>query len=130
MPEADLEEAADRGLLLVATSPRQIVGFAMAVEQEGDLHLAVMAVHPDHGGRGWGRALLLAVMEEASRRGTAGVTLTTFDDLPWNGPFYRKSGFRTLEDCELSPALRRILAHETSLGMVNRVAMRYTIASP
>jgi len=129
MPIDDLERATDNGLLLVATSHRLVVGFAMAQEQDGFLHLAVMAVHPDHGSRGLGRELVMAVIHEAARRTTLGVTLTTFADLPWNGPFYLKTGFRVLSDSELSPSLRNILAQEERLGMVNRVAMRYAVAA-
>jgi len=128
MPMSELERAADLGLLLVATSQHRVVGFAMAQEQDGFLHLAVMAVHPDHGNRGVGRKLVLAMIQEATRRGHPGVTLTTFEDLAWNGPFYRKAGFRVLGDSELSPSLRKILAQEASLGMVNRVAMHHAIA--
>jgi GNAT superfamily N-acetyltransferase len=128
MPIGELESAMDSGLLLVATSQHLVVGFAMAQEQDGLLHLAVMAVHPDHGKRGLGRQLVLAVIQEAARRKRGKVTLTTFDDLPWNGPFYRKLGFRVLHDAEISPSLRNILAHEEKLGMANRVAMQYSIA--
>ena len=128
MPIRDLEKAKESGLLLVATSQHLAVGFAMAQEQDGLLHLAVMAVHPDYGNRGLGRKLVLALIHEAARRRHPSVTLTTFEDLPWNGPFYRKTGFRALSDSELSPSLRDILAHEERLGMVNRVAMHYAIA--
>ena len=112
MPIRALEEGIESGLLLVATSQRVVVGFAMAQEQDGLLHIAVMAVHPDYGNRGLGRKLLLAIIHEAVRRKRTGVTLTTFDDLPWNGPFYRKTGFRVLRDSELSSPLRNILAQE------------------
>lgn len=128
-PIDDLEDASDSGLLLVATSQHVVVGFAMAQEQDGSLHLAVMAVHPDHGKRGLGRELVMAMIHEAARRKSPGVTLTTFEDLPWNAPFYRKTGFRVLSDSELSPSLRNILAHEERLGLVNRVAMHYAIAA-
>ena len=129
MPIHELERAMDSGLLLVATSQHLVVGFAMAQEQDSALHLAVMAVHPHHGKRGLGQALVLAIVDEAARRQHRRVTLTTFEDLPWNGPFYRKAGFRVLGDSELSSSLRNILAHEESLGMVSRVAMQYVIAA-
>lgn len=128
MPIDELERAMNSGLLLVATSHHLVVGFAMALEQDSSLHLAVMAVHPDHGKRGLGQALVLAIIREAARRQHRSVTLTTFADLPWNGPFYRKAGFRVLSDSELSASLRDILAHEESLGMVDRMAMQYVIA--
>jgi len=129
MPIGELEQAMERGLLWVATPQRLVVGFAMAQEQDGLLHLAVMAVHPDHGNRGLGRELVLATIHEAARRKHPSVTLTTFEDLPWNGPFYRKAGFRVLSDSELSPSLRNILAQEERLGMVNRVAMQHAVAA-
>jgi GNAT superfamily N-acetyltransferase len=126
MPLDQLAQGADAGLLLVATSEDMVVGFAMAQEQGACLHLAVMAVHPAHARRGLGRRLVLAIVDEAARRKRAGVTLTTFDDLPWNGPFYRRAGFRVLGDEELSPALRNVLAQEESMGMSHRVAMLHT----
>lgn len=129
MPIRALEEGMRNELLLVATLQGFVVGFAMAQALDGYLHIAVMAVHPDHGNRGLGRKLVLALIHEAGRRKHAGVTLTTFDDLPWNGPFYRKTGFRVLRDSELSPSLRNILAQEVDSGMVNRVAMHYAIAA-
>lgn len=129
MPMDELEKGLASGSLLVAVSQDSVVGFAMVREQDGNFHLTVMAVHPDHGKRGFGRQLVQAIIEEAERRQHSGVTLTTFDDLPWNGPFYRSAGFRVLTDEELSPTLRDILANEAHLGMVNRVAMRRAIAS-
>jgi len=127
MSLVDLENAADEGLLLVATLDESVVGFAMAHELDGCLHLAVMAVHPDYGNRGLGRKLVFAILHEAACRQLSKVTLTTFGDLPFNGPFYQHTGFRVLSDAELSPSLRDIIAHEESLGMLNRVAMQQLI---
>lgn len=129
MPLVDLQKAADDGLLFVATSGNARAGFAMAQSRVDCLHLAVMAVHPDYGNRGLGRELVLAMLQEAARRQLAHVTLTTFADLPWNGPFYRKTGFRMLSETELAPFLRDILAQEARLGMVNRIAMQCEIAA-
>jgi GNAT superfamily N-acetyltransferase len=128
MPMHELERALESGSLLVATSQGSVVGFAMARELDDNFHLTVMAVRPDHGKRGFGRQLVLAIIDEATQRQHSGVTLTTFDDLLWNGPFYRSVGFRVLRDEQLSPTLRDILANEARLGMVNRVAMCCAIA--
>jgi GNAT superfamily N-acetyltransferase len=62
-------------------------------------HLEQLSVHPDHGRRGLGRALLRAGVEWAASRGYPRLTLTTFRDVPWNGPFYASEGF-----VELGPA--------------------------
>lgn len=130
MPIGDLEDALKHGVLLVATAQHKVVGFAMARELAGVLHLMVMAVHPDHGCRGLGRGLAMAIIDEAARRRYPAVALTTFEDLPWNGPFYREAGFRVLSDSELTPTLRDFLAQEKRLGMTNRVAMQHAIAPP
>jgi GNAT superfamily N-acetyltransferase len=127
MPMDELERGLSNAALLVAESVGTVVGFAMAKELDGDFHLTVMAVHPTHGRRGLGRALVQAIVDEAVRRRHPAVTLTTFEDLPWNGPFYRSAGFHILSDEELSPTLRSILAREATLGMVKRVAMRLSI---
>jgi GNAT superfamily N-acetyltransferase len=59
-------------------------------------HLEQLAVHPDHGRRGIGTALVEAVCAEAAARGFDRVTLRTFADIAWNGPFYARLGFTEL----------------------------------
>jgi ribosomal protein S18 acetylase RimI-like enzyme len=112
------------GLLLVAEVDA-VVGFAVAWEAENALHLGGLAVHPDYGRRGIGRDLVIAVIAESARRCLAGVTLTTFEDLKWNGPFYEQLGFRTLAPPETSSTLAAILSSEAAAGMRRRVAMLY-----
>lgn len=123
MPLAELAKAQDHGLLLVAVWAGAIAGFAVSQVSGDLLHLAEMAVHPDYGRRGIGTRLLTAVIQQAVDRDLSGITLTTFQDLPWNAPFYEKRGFRTLSNSELNPRLRDILNQEESLGMKQRVAM-------
>lgn len=133
MPMSELESACARQLVLVASRSHTLVGFAMSKECEGHLHLAVIAVHPDHARSGCGTRLVTAVIAQARERGLAGVTLTTFRDLPWNAPFYARLGFRILRDPELNPALRATLLQEERTGMSDRAAMLYPItghASP
>jgi GNAT superfamily N-acetyltransferase len=56
-------------------------------------HLEQLSVHPDHAGRGIGRALLRAGCDWAAVRGYPELTLATYRDVPWNGPFYVSEGF-------------------------------------
>jgi GNAT superfamily N-acetyltransferase len=56
-------------------------------------HLEQLSVHPDHGGRGIGRALLRAALEWAGANAFDELTLVTYRDVPWNGPFYASEGF-------------------------------------
>jgi hypothetical protein len=52
--------------------------------------------------------------------------LSTFADVPWNGPYYERCGFRVLRDAEITPGLREVRAHEDALGLDRwpRVCMR------
>ncbi|WP_435884837.1 GNAT family N-acetyltransferase [Streptomyces chartreusis] len=95
-------------------------------ERDGALHIEQVSVHPDAARRGVGRALLAYAADRARKEGLAGLTLTTFTEVPWNPPYYARLGFRTLEEAELTPGLRKIRAHEAELGLDRRprVCMR------
>jgi GNAT superfamily N-acetyltransferase len=56
-------------------------------------HLEQLSVHPDHAGQGIGRALLRAGCAWAADHGYAELTLATYRDVAWNGPFYASEGF-------------------------------------
>lgn len=70
------------------------VGFALTSERCGTFYLDQISVHPEHGRQGIGAALIKRVVEEARIRSLKTVTLSTFRDLAWNGPFYKRLGFR------------------------------------
>lgn len=117
-----------KGLLWVAADERRPLGYVFADELDGALHVYELAVDPAYGRRGLGTALMQRALAEAPARQLGQVTLTTFEDLPWNAPFYQRLGFRTLTGAELTAALAALLERERALGMVRRVAMRYTVA--
>ncbi|PRQ05235.1 GNAT family N-acetyltransferase [Enhygromyxa salina] len=73
------------------------VGFALCQIRGDALHLRELDVHPDHMRQGLGRRLVELVSERAATSGLARVTLTTFRDVAWNAPLYRRWGFATLE---------------------------------
>ncbi len=110
-------------LVLVVGDPA--VGFACVESVDGIPHIWQLAVHPDHGRQGLGRALVEAVCDWARFGRFEAITLTTFRDVPWNGPFYESLGFMTID--RLTPELRAIREHERSIGDDDfgpRVAMR------
>lgn len=107
--------AAQPGFLLVAEVDDVVVGFAHALDLDGHLHLEQLAVHPDHGRRGVGTALVRAALGEARARGHEQLTLSTYADVPWNAPFYRRLGFRELD--VLPPHLATLREEERSLGL-------------
>jgi hypothetical protein len=59
------------------------------------------------------------------------VTLTTYRDIPWNAPFYRRLGFEELTAAELTPDLREIVLAEAKKGLepTRRVVMRWSAGS-
>lgn len=97
-PTPGAERAARPGFLLAVGQP--ILGFAHVVDLaelgSSGLHLEQIAVRPDAGRRGIGTMLLRAVMGEALSRGQDTLTLMTYADVLWNGPWYARQGFREI----------------------------------
>ena len=105
------------------------VGFLCGEVCGCDLHIWELAVQSDHQRSGRGLALIVTAIDWASEHGLAGVTLTTFRDVPWNEPFYKRAGFQTLGDDQVGSRLRDILLGEIERGLPGeqRCAMRYDI---
>jgi N-acetylglutamate synthase-like GNAT family acetyltransferase len=123
-PAAVYAALAAEGLVLLAEQHRQAIGFAACEPFADALHLKELAVRYERQGRGVGVALVEAVAAEARRRGLPAVTLTTFQDLPWNGPWYARRGFVELGSGALGERLREELAAEAGRGLSARCAMR------
>lgn len=98
------------------------VGMVIASARDGVAYVEELDVVPAHGRRGLGTRLLEEVYAWAEARGYAAVTLSTFRDLAWNAPFYRKRGFRDLEPAEWSPGMKAISEDESKRGL--RVDLR------
>ena len=90
------------------------------------VHLHELDVHPDHARQGLGRRLIATVADWARASGATALTLTTFDDVPWNGPYYTRLGFRTLDLADLSPGLQAVRQAEAEAGlpMEHRICMQ------
>ncbi|WP_068921967.1 GNAT family N-acetyltransferase [Planobispora rosea] len=119
-----IEEVGDPSRVLVAGDPP--AGFALFGWVDGNVHLDQLAVHPDHGRRGVGGRLVEALCAHAAAVGARAVTLTTFRDVPWNGPWYARRGFTVLDPAEWGPELAALVDHERELGieLAPRVVMR------
>jgi predicted N-acetyltransferase YhbS len=117
------------GLVWVAEDDGELIGFAACQHFLDALHLWELAVRHDRQGRGAGRALVTAVVDEARAREAPSVTLTTFRDLRWNAPFYASLGFQALAPEELNGRLTAILMRERRLGLdvEARCAMRLSL---
>jgi GNAT superfamily N-acetyltransferase len=95
----------------------QPIGMVIASVRDGEAYVEELDVLPAHGRRGLGGRLLAHVFTWGTAQGCATVSLSTFRDVPWNGPFYRKHGFRDLTREEWSPGMAAIRAHETEQGL-------------
>lgn len=101
------------------------IGFALVRLRGSGLYLDQVSVHPDHGQNGIGRALVIRVLTEAEDRKLPHVSLSTFRDLPWNGPFYASMGFREIAPERLEPYMKDIeSAQATSMDVTKRCFMR------
>jgi GNAT superfamily N-acetyltransferase len=106
------------GRLLVAVDEQDAaVGFIRLEVLDGEPHVEQVSVHPDHAGRGIGAALLDAAEQLARARGHRRITLTTFRDVPWNGPYYARLGWSALREADLPPELAASRQHERDLGL-------------
>jgi GNAT superfamily N-acetyltransferase len=126
---ADFSYAQREGLLWTAAAAHDgsPVGFAMVELLDGNAHLDELDVHPDHGRRGVGAALVRTVCDWARDRGFPAVTLTTYRHVPWNAPFYSRLGFRILRSDELTAGLAALVRSEAAAGLraEDRAVMRF-----
>ncbi len=102
-----VEEFAAALVVLVAGDPPVGLCRIDGVPHEpASAHLEQLSVHPDHVRRGIGRALLRAAIAWAADHGYDQMTLATYRDVAWNGPFYASEGF-----VEAGPVDPWLLAH-------------------
>ena len=64
-----------------------------------------------------GRTLIERADEWARQRNLHSLTLTTYADVPWNAPYYRRLGFRHLSPEDETPGLRMIVSRERAAGL-------------
>jgi catechol 2,3-dioxygenase-like lactoylglutathione lyase family enzyme len=106
------------------------VGMVIASVRDETAHIEELDVLPAYGRRGLGTLLLDMVCAWAQAQGHPAVTLSTFRDVPWNGLFYSKNGFRALQPSEWTSGMRAIRENETQHGLRAevRVFMRRELA--
>ena len=102
-----------------------VIGFAVAWVIDGEGHLDELAVVPAHGRRGVGRALVDEVLAWTAARGLPSVTLITFREVPWNGPYYEKLGFETVT--ALTRELQAALDQGATWGVKRDLVMRRSL---
>ncbi|MEC9343113.1 MAG: GNAT family N-acetyltransferase [Pseudomonadota bacterium] len=111
--EADLQ---DCRAWVVADGRDMPAGYAMARIIEDTCWLCEMAVDPATGRRGLGSALLMQVAAHAQDMDCTGIGLSTFDDVPFNRPFYEKRGFELVHRQDLPQRVLDQVDDETPPG--------------
>lgn len=99
-PTDGAQRAARDGFILTVGHP--VLGFAHVLDLTGPegpgpdgprLHLDQISVRPTASRQRLGEALLRAAMGVALDRGARALTLMTYADVAWNGPWYARQGF-------------------------------------
>ncbi|HXH97171.1 MAG TPA: GNAT family N-acetyltransferase [Gaiellaceae bacterium] len=93
------------------------VGYLLLDVVDEAAHIEQVSVHPDHARQGIGRALIGRAATWARSRGLEALTLTTYVEVPWNGPYYERLGFAYLAAEEETPGLRAIRDEERASGL-------------
>lgn len=96
----------DGRVLVAVEDDDSTLAFVLNSWVDGRAHLDQVSVDPTCAGRGLGRGLIAAAEQWGRERGSSAMTLTTFADVPWNGPYYRRLGWRDLPAAELGPEPR------------------------
>lgn len=109
---ATVEVAIAQGAeIVVAGDPP--IAFAAVINLDGHPHLEQISVQADQARRGAGNLLL----SEVARRSGPGLTLITFRDVPWNGPWYKRHGFVEFPQSAWGPQVRAHWQAEIDAGL-------------
>ena len=117
------------GGLLVAEADDVLAAFVMFRPVGDGLYIEQIDVLPAFARRRIGADLIEAVARRARADGRARLTLSTFRDVPWNAPWYRRLGFADLADEKLAPDLLEIRREHLARGLDEsaRVFMQRTV---
>lgn len=124
-------ERFEGGETLVAHRLGAAIGFVFLQIVDDALYVANVSVLPDASGQGVGRYLLRATERRAREISVPAVTLTTFKEPRWNGPWFRAIGFEPIPEDRIGSGLRSILdRHATFMDMSIREILWKKIDRP
>ncbi|MFG1792430.1 GNAT family N-acetyltransferase [Nocardia sp. NPDC049149] len=109
----------------------QPIGYLVLGVVDRIAHIDQVSVRPDRRGERIGKRLIDHAVRWAKAQGMQAITLTTFTEVVWNGPYYERIGFRYLTDEEQTPGLAAIRAAEAAHGLDEwpRASMRADLDS-
>ncbi|WP_245569759.1 GNAT family N-acetyltransferase [Gordonia shandongensis] len=110
----DLRAYLDDGRAWVVDADARPVGYLLVDVVDGCAHIEQVSVRPEYRGLRLGRALVDQAADWARGERLDGLTLTTYREVPWNGPYYESLGFVYVTP---SPGLARIRSDEAAAGL-------------
>lgn len=117
MDESLLSKMTNSNHLWVAVDKSdQPIGFAGGEDIDGNFHVAEVSVTQHAQGKGVGKSLMTELIRQAKEEGYTTITLTTYRDLPWNGPWYNKMGFLEVKVDEMGQEYSKMLDSEAHHG--------------
>jgi N-acetylglutamate synthase-like GNAT family acetyltransferase len=101
-----------RVVVALDSESQKILGFVAMRVLDELLYLDNISVESNASGMGIGATLLSVVIEHAKSLGVRAVSLTTFREPPWNGPWFRKHGFFTMPAACIGEGLKQVMARQ------------------
>jgi len=120
-------EITGRHAIYVAhTDTNKLIGFCAVKIADANAYIAEISVLPEYSKQGIGTRLLEHAIYWAEINDFEYITLTTFKDIIFNAPFYKKFGFKEFIPDALWPEIKRIrkAEHDIGLEVMPRIAMR------
>jgi GNAT superfamily N-acetyltransferase len=116
-PASVLAARIETGGLLLADTGSDLAAFVMFRPVEDSFYIEQIDVLPAFERRRIGAALIDAVTQRARATSLTRLTLSTFRDVPWNAPYYRRLGFTDIMDAALTPGLLEIRREHLARGL-------------
>ncbi|MDA4845294.1 GNAT family N-acetyltransferase [Hoeflea poritis] len=119
------------GVHVACDSGDRPVGFIAYESVEAAIYVWLLSVHPDHIRRGLGSRLVASALDAGRSLGAQTCVLSTFRDVAFNAPFYRRQGFTELPLEEASAVFRKRFRDEVPAGTDPglRLLMQYAFQS-
>jgi GNAT superfamily N-acetyltransferase len=106
-----------------------VAGFIVVRRLADACHVVQVSIDPAYRGQRIGAALIRHLEPWAVSHGLDALTLTTFEHVPWNAPYYERLGFEQLAPSAMTVGLAAVFEEEgRAFAAGTRVAMRRPLA--
>lgn len=130
--ESILLQAVEETRLWVAVEYGVLKAYLLGDFLPNSLHIDQVTVHPDAAHRGLGALMIESVSADPRSKARGLLTLTSFADVPWNGPYYERIGFLNIAESEWPEGVAEKVAADRKHGFDAwpRLVMQRVISEP